>query len=127
MGTLGRRWPDTVWPCWLVGLLVACSSSPAASARDVADANDTGRTLDAKSDTDRAMLRELPTLPSKTPRQVGNATVVAEPSYASASGRSCRALRIKAAGHQPTARLACNDGKHWFFVPDVFGGSDSAE
>ena len=103
--------------------LVACSSGPVPSPRDVADANDVGRTLYGKSADERALLVEVPSLPSGTPRRVGGATVVADAAYAAASGRACRVLHITEASTKVMSRLACSDGKSWFFVPDVFGAS----
>ena len=109
-------------------LLSACAATPGASARDIADANDTGATIGAKSEADRAILRELPTLPTGSPRRVGEATIVAEAPYTAASGRSCRALHVPAlASHKASDRLACSDGKTWFFVPNVFGADGSVE
>jgi hypothetical protein len=95
--------------------------------RDVADANDTGGTLPAEDDVDRAVLRELAQLPSGSPRQFGSKSVVAEAPYTAASGRSCRALHFTTTARASVSRLACNDGKSWFFVPDVFGASHVPE
>ena len=113
-----RRWPGV-----LVGsLLIGCASAPPAAARDVADANDTGSTLVAKSQSERALLTDLPGLPALATRRLGDATVMAEAPYAAASGRTCRALHVTSKQPATTRhRLACSDGKSWFFVPDVFG------
>jgi hypothetical protein len=105
-----------------VGLQVACSSVPPASARDVADANDTGRALAASDATERALLGQVAMLPSGSPQRVAGVTVSAEQPYAAASGRKCRALIVTTTpSRPPTSRLACSDGAQWFFVPDVFG------
>lgn len=126
--TQSARDDSTRLACACAALLFACSSTPPASARDVADANDTGRLLVGKSASDRALLEQLSGLPSGTPQRVGSATVVAESPYAAASGRSCRALHLTAASTKsPINRLACSDGRSWFFVPDVFGDDGSAE
>ncbi len=129
----------TTWMCGVLArcmqslgaplfLLSACASTPGPSARDVADANDTGATVDAKSASDRALLRELSALPSGTPRRIGDATVIAQAPYAAASGRSCRALHVTLTHPETvTHRLACSDGKTWFFVPNVFGGDAAGE
>lgn len=104
-------------------LLVACAANTPASARDVADANDTGGRVKSKTPADVIVLKELSRLPSGSPRRLGNATVVAETAYSAASGQTCRAVHVTTQpGHQPTNRLACNDGGQWFFVPDVFAG-----
>lgn len=101
---------------------LACSSAPAPSARDVVDANDTGRTLSGSSEGERALLARVAKLPSGSAQHVGGASVVAEQPYAAASGRTCRALHISAAPARPAQhRLACSNGESWFFVPDVFG------
>ena len=101
--------------------LLACSRAPGISARAAADANDTGGTLAAKSASEQAILREVPTLPIAVQRQVGGVAIVADAPYASASGRTCRVLHIAAdaPAHDPD-RLACSNGSAWFFVPDVF-------
>jgi hypothetical protein len=90
------------------------------SARDAADANDTGRKLEAKGESERALLTQLATFPTGTARRVGDLSVRAEAPYPAASGRTCRELHISSgqAGTQ-RERLACTDGRSWFFVPDV--------
>jgi hypothetical protein len=104
-----------------LALLGACAADPPLNARDAADANDTGQTLGAKSESERNLLRQLATLPNSAAKLVGDTTVIAEAPYQSASGRTCRSLQLSR--HQTTTlRLACNDGKGWFFVPDVFAG-----
>lgn len=111
---------------WAVGLaltlLPACSRAPQASPRDVADANDTGRALAATSQSEREILRQVPALREGSPLRVGDATVVADAVYASASGRTCRALHVADAVGRTRDRLVCSDGVRWFFVPDVFIG-----
>jgi hypothetical protein len=105
-------------------MLNACSGPPAASARDVADANDTGRTLNPQSANERLLLQQLSQLPNGTPRRVGDSNVVADAPYNAASGHSCRAVRLVAERtHTIDRRLACTDGRGWFFVPDVFVGA----
>jgi hypothetical protein len=92
------------------------------TARDVADANDTGRTVPAVSATERQVLSRVAGLPSGIATRIGDATVNAEAPYAAASARSCRALHITLSASQQTLRrVACNDGRVWFFVPDIFG------
>jgi hypothetical protein len=94
----------------------------------VADANDTGRTVDPSTDGERAVLRALPSLKSGTPLKVSDMTVVAAPPYSSASGRTCRALSVTGRASKEIAkRLACNNGQNWFFVPEVFGGNGLGE
>src|SRR5690242_18437720 len=106
----------------LISFLSACSRQPETSPRDAADANDTGRMLAAQGESERALLSQLGTFPTGTARRVGDTSVVAEAPYAAASGRTCRALHISAPGaREQRHRLACSDGKAWFFVPDVFG------
>lgn len=109
----------------LAVLLNGCSAQPAASARDVADANDTGRTLSPKTANERLLLEQLSQLPKGTPRRIGDASVVADAPYNAASGHTCRALELRPrhAG-APDHRLACTDGRAWFFVPDVFAGAE---
>jgi hypothetical protein len=112
----------------LLSLLVAvaCSSPPNISARDAADANDTGATLVAKNEAERSVLRQLSQLPAGRPSRVGDETVVADIAYVAASGRTCRALRLATSSDPKTweQRLACKDAQHWFFVPDIFGVED---
>lgn len=108
-------------------LPLACAATPQPSAREVADANDTGQTLVGKTEQDRAVLREVAGLPSGVARRIGGTSVLAEAPYVAASGRTCRALQLSAQTPSPTThRLACSDGQAWFFVPDVFGSSGEA-
>lgn len=87
---------------------------------DAADANDTGRVLQANGESERAVLSQLDTFPTGPARRVGNLTVRAESPYPAASGRICRELHLfwGQAG-MPRDRLACSNGAAWFFVPDV--------
>jgi hypothetical protein len=122
---MGCPWLESSWaPVLLLALLVACSAQPPLSPRDAADASDTGGTLRANNENERTLLKEVSVLPSGSARHVGDATVVAEPAYVSASGRTCRALNVTPGQTGETShRLACNDGQIWFFVPDVFGSA----
>lgn len=105
----------------------ACSSSHT-SPRDAADANDTGRRLTPQGDAERTLLSQAGSLPNDSPRKIGPATVVAEPPYGAASGQTCRSLKIQPEGAtQAERRLVCNDGKSWFFVPNVFVGAAATE
>lgn len=114
--------------CAVTALLFACSSTPLASARDIADANDTGPLLAGKSASDRALLGQLSGLPSGTPRRIGNELVVAEAPYSAASGRRCRVVHLsEAPAKSAISRLACSDGESWFFVPDVTDDDGSRE
>lgn len=106
--------------CALVLIAVGCASQPRGEPRDVADANDTGRSLPAQTRLEQDVLRALPSLESGQARPVGNAKVVAEAAYTAASGRTCRALSIGVRGKN-LPRLACHSGGSWYFVPDVFG------
>ena len=123
----GRAWIE--WAGSLIALalpLNACSAQPMASARDIADANDTGRTLSPQTANERLLLQQLSALPNGTPRRVGDASVVAEAPYNAASGHTCRALQLTSSQKRTTDhRLACTDGRGWFFVPDVFGGASA--
>jgi hypothetical protein len=122
-GPMDGRATERRWPALLFSLLpLACSSVRQPTARDVADANDTGRTVAAASATERQVLERVATLPNGASTRIGDATVDAEAPYAAASARSCRALHITlSASRQPVHRVACNDGRAWFFVPDIFG------
>lgn len=119
MGCSRARFAEFFWLS--LAFLGACSRQPEISARDAADANDTGRMLGPTDEDERALLSQLATLPSGTARRVGAATVLAGEPYAAASGRTCRALHLKVANAQrERKRVACSNGKAWFFVPDVF-------
>jgi len=108
----------------LTVLLHACAGQPETNPRDAADANDTGRRVAAAGETERAVLGQLSTLRSGTPSRIRDAEVLAEAPYPSASGRTCRALRVTPVQTKHASqRLACSDGKAWFFVPDVFGSN----
>ena len=111
----------------VLSLLNGCSSPPPVNARDAADANDLGRVLAAKNDDERALLKQLSSLPSGTPKRVGSEDVLAEAPYNAASGHTCRALHLTPLRtHTTNHRLACTNGRDWFFVPDVFGDSAAA-
>jgi hypothetical protein len=69
-------------------------------------------------------MSQLSSLPSGAARRLGNLSVQADAPYHAASGRTCRALHLKPAqSKQEIRRVACTDGKTWFFVPDVFGNN----
>lgn len=107
-------------------LPLSCGGQPAISPRDVADANDTGRHLPAKNESEKTILRQVGELPTGVQRSIGDSTVVADAVYSAAvNGRKCRSLRIGpklAAKDAPTRqRVACTEGEGWFFVPDVLG------
>jgi len=120
---MDRRATERHWSSFSLLLLpLACSSVRQPTARDVADATDTGRTVPAVGATERQVLTRVAGLPSGTATRIADATVIAEAPYAAASARSCRALHITASSSQQTLhRVACSDGRVWFFVPDVFG------
>jgi hypothetical protein len=124
----GARFIGAGFGILLATALLGCSSSPRTNPRDAADANDTGRKLVPSSESERALLREVMTLPNGAPKRIGHDTVVADAAYQAASGRTCRALRVTSGPEQRAAQhLACTDGRAWFFVPDVFGSNQSAE
>jgi hypothetical protein len=106
----------------------ACGGGARPSPRDAADAADTGGTLPARSASEQSILQQVPQLPAGATRTVGDSQVIAEPAYHSASGRTCRALSItEGKQKQASHRLACTEGKTWFFVPDVLGLEATAE
>jgi hypothetical protein len=112
----------------LGSLAAACSPVLSASARDVADANDTGNAIGAKNASERTVLQRLPGLPSGKAERLGSLNVTAEAPYTAASGRTCRALSLSDEPRQQAVpRLACTKGGAWFFVPDVFAGGPVAE
>jgi hypothetical protein len=110
----------------LITFFSACAAQPQPSPRDVADANDTGRRIAPSNEGERAILHRLQQLPSGAPQHVGNVTVLAEQPYHAASGQTCRPVHVTEAKSAARHRLACSDGKSWFFVPDIFG-NNSAE
>jgi hypothetical protein len=121
-GPMDGRASERRWSALLLLLPpLACSSVRQPTARDVADANDTGRTVPAASATERQVLDRVASLPSGVATQIGDATVSAEAPYTAASARTCRPLHITAnASRQTLHRIACSDGRAWFFVPDIF-------
>jgi hypothetical protein len=108
----------------VAALCFACASQPQISARDAADANDTGSSTPARTALERSVLQELPKLPNGVVRRLANATVVADAPYAAASGRTCRAIHLGGVTTGKTELLACSAGADWFFVPDVFGTTE---
>ena len=121
----GRAWIDLTYPLSVLAVLLnACSAQRPPSARDVADANDTGRTLSPQTANERLVLQQLSQLPNGTARRIGDASVVAEAPYDAASGHICRALQLTPSKTRTTDhRLACTDGRGWFFVPNVFAST----
>jgi hypothetical protein len=112
----------------LATLAVACGGGHRSRAQDVTDANDTGRVIPAGTPTERAILAQLGQLPPGSRRALGDGSVVAEPAYHAASGRLCRALQMTEPGQRKVRqRLACSDGRQWFFVPDVLGLEQPAQ
>lgn len=106
-------------------LACACSTPLTGSARDIADANDKGRTLSPKSAHERLVLQQVASLPSGTAKRIGNGSVVADTPYDAASGHTCRALEMTPENTQKIRhRLACTDGRGWFFVPEVLGDAN---
>ncbi len=97
-------------------------SHPQPTATELREANDTGRTVEASDATERAILQSLAELRPDTPRTVQGATVVVGGAYHAASGRTCRTVSITRGGKEQN-RLACSNGEEWFFVPNVFDGT----
>ena len=121
----GRAWIElTCIALGLALLLNACTAQRPPSARDVADANDAGRTLSPKTANERLLLHQLSALPNGRARRIGDASVVADAPYHAASGHTCRALQMTPGGARAADhRLACTDGRGWFFVPNVFAST----
>ncbi len=78
----------------------------------------------ADSESERAVLGRMGTLPVDEAVAVGDDVFVASSTYEAASGRRCR--RLTQQGDGTRTRLACRDGDAWVFVPDVFGGPRTA-
>lgn len=115
-----NRTPGDVNLLLLSLALSACSSPRPINARDVADANDTGNAIPAGNASERNLLVEVSHMPTGTRQRVGELDVTAAAPYSAASGRTCRPLEL-ATGGKLDRRLACTDGRDWFFVPKVFG------
>lgn len=84
------------------------------------------------SEAERLALERAPNVPpARTVAVIADSTVTFGERYASASGRTCRALRIEAAASVGTAheRLLCLDGEAWVLVPDLLedGTTDGPE
>jgi hypothetical protein len=110
-------------PLWLAALWLACCSTrqPPRPVHPGLDGSDERGVVSPATDTERAVLERLGSLAPGQREQVRGVAVVAEPAYAAASGRSCRRLALgPSGGNASEARLACSEGKGWFFVPNVF-------
>ena len=107
------------------GLVAACGGSTLQPTdRDLRDAADTGRTVEPRTPAEREMLSRLEQISADSPTVIGNQVVTAGPPYHAASARICRSLTVQQKGREGAAsRLACTDGKAWFFVPDVLGAA----
>ncbi len=71
-------------------------------------------------DLEKAILAQLKQLAPDKEANINGRVVVAGAPYAAASGRTCRAVSVRANG--PAAardHLACRIGNGWAFVPDV--------
>ncbi|MCZ7681950.1 MAG: hypothetical protein M5U28_25425 [Sandaracinaceae bacterium] len=75
----------------------------------------------AATGPDHELLARLGELPPGEAVNVGDRVYEAEAPYTAASGRLCRAVRVR----EPDgarARLACEAEDGWVFVPDVLSG-----
>jgi hypothetical protein len=125
---MGLGWMSDWHIAACTALLVACSSARQPSARDVADANDTGRSLKAADESEREIIRQLPLLPDGIEVRARDISVVGDRAYAAASGRTCRLLHLtQRTSGKTRQRLACATGDTWFFVPDVLGRDEEEE
>lgn len=74
------------------------------------------------------LLTKLDSLPSGTLTRVASLEVLASRSFDAASGRTCRQLQwqdSKAANSAAQTRLACNEGKRWYYVPEVLSSANN--
>ena len=88
----------------------------------VIDSRDTGGTVEPASEAERQLLAQLGELPAGRPQRIGPLRAVADAPYYAASGRICRSVTVTQDGakQKGETRLACSEGKDWFFVPSVF-------
>jgi hypothetical protein len=96
--------------------LAACGGKREARSPEDALATENPGRVEAASEAERAILKNLDDLPPGKPHPVGREMVTAEAAYFAASGEHCRQVTWKA-----NSRLACKDDAGWYFVPDVFG------
>jgi hypothetical protein len=124
MSLFAGKPPPNVWRLthWLVGgAVVACgSASPMPTPQEAKDAHDTGTRLGASSPMEESVLAALESMPANQPRQFGDVSVTGRAPYHAASGRRCRSVLFARSGDAAPDRVACTDGKAWFFVPNVF-------
>lgn len=101
----------------VICLLAGCGSSGQASRPAASGAG----VIAPRDDSERAVLRSLDSLATGVRRTIGNITAVAEEPYHAASGRVCRWVRMSFGHRSPGTerRLACKQGKAWFFALDV--------
>jgi hypothetical protein len=79
-------------------------------------------TAEAASPAEAKVLEGLDRLPAAKATTVDNLSVVADPPYAAASGKTCRRLTLTSL-RPPKAtstRLACRNARGWGFVPSVY-------
>ena len=72
--------------------------------------------VEADGEAERALLARLAQDPEAGAMDVGGSTFTLDAPYAAASGRTCRRV-----SRGDAARLACETGEGWRFVPDVSG------
>ena len=104
------------------GVMFGCASTnhdatPAAPQSVLGDG-----TAEAASPAETKVLSQLEKLPPGQARSVDTLSVVADPPYAAASGKTCRRLTFTPLKppKTTTTRLACRSGDDWGFVPSVF-------
>ncbi len=70
----------------------------------------------AESEVDKAVLQAIDGMAVDAPTPLAGRTVTAGAKYAAASGRICRTVSVSG---ESVARLVCEIGGTWAFVPDV--------
>lgn len=79
-------------------------------------------TAEAASPAEAKVLAGLDRLPAAKEASVDNLSVVADPPYAAASGKTCRRLTLTSLRppKPSNTRLACRNAEGWAFVPSVY-------
>jgi hypothetical protein len=99
-----------------IAAVIFCACGPAESPQRP----HTGGVVKPGSDAERRVLEKIATIPSEQPVTIGGVVVRAEPAYFAASGRMCRRLVLTRRGQDNgKIRLACKDGRSWFYAPEV--------
>jgi hypothetical protein len=108
-----------LWPLPLALALMSCSGSAPPPETAAAPAR-AGGTIPPANSAEKEILLRIDQMPARAAVRVQGLTVIADYPYVAASGRTCRRITQTSSSGASAERLACSDGRTWFYVPTVF-------